>query len=393
MKRSIPFLPAVFFFMCIPLLLSSQTVDEIIARHIEAHGGTENWDRVEALELRGNFTGFSIEKPFFAIKTRSGRYYADLYLGEVRVLEAFDGQEGWTIDPWQDIFHARKLNTAEQNVFRQKATFFTPFYHYKEQGSTVEYTGLETIDGMEMLTLKLTRPDGRFETWYLDPDTYLEYLCVSEWVDFAWPSRAEAYFDDFREVEGLILPFYTDRTFGQRNRVLQLEEVSVNPAVENRLFEMPQKAELEALAFLEGQWEVSLEVMTRRGTWYPIGNTRSVIRYTSPLLLEETIQYERIFPITRTLQIGYHDASKKYRVSVFDDLTGSLEPFEGVLTDSTFVFDNTGMAFAGLESQSYNRVEIKKSEEGGFIMTILTSGDEGKNWNPTDRFSYRRKKE
>lgn len=393
MIRFSQILITVLLFMGIPLVFTAQTAEEIIARHIEAHGGAEKWDKVEALELKGNFTAFSIEKPFHALKTRSGAYYADLYLGEKKVLEAFDGNEGWTIDPWQDIFHARKLNKAEHNVFRQKAMFFTPFYNYRENGCEVEFTGMQSIDGVEMYALKLTRPNGKTENWYLDPDTFLEYLCVSEWVDFAWPSQSEVFFDDFREVDGLVIPFYTDRTFGQRNRVLQLEEVHINPEVDKSIFEMPRKAELDPLAFMKGDWEVQLEVMTRRGTWYNIGNTTSTIRFVSPILLEETISYERILPITKITSYSYHDASKKYRINVFNDLSGTLEPYEGSFTDSTFVFDNLGIRFGNFELPSYDRVEIKKTVEGGFIMTMLTSGDKGKTWNPTDRFSYEKKTE
>jgi hypothetical protein len=373
--------------------LSAQTVDEIIEKHLEAHGGIENWDQVEALEINGTFTGFSIEKPFHAFKTNEGKYYADLYLGELKVLEAFDGEHGWTIDPWQDIEHARSFSRAERVAFKQKAEFFTPFYHYAEHGSEVEYMGLEKVDGMEMHKLKLIRSNGSTEYWFLDPETYLEYHCQSDWVDFAYPSKAETYFDDFREVEGLVLPFYIDRTFGQRNRILQIDDIAINPDIDPAILDMPVKNEIKALGFLEGDWDVTVEVMTGRGSWYPLGNTRAHIRFASSTQLEENISYDRILPVHKNTRFTFHDASQKYRVGEFNEISAALEIYEGVLTDSSFVYDNTGIQYKNLESSIDNKVELKFNDPDSFIATHYRSGDEGKTWQPTDRFSYTRIKE
>jgi hypothetical protein len=393
MNRTIQQILLIVLITASPSLFFSQSVEEIITNHIDAHGGASAWDKVQALEIHANFTAFSIEKPLHAYKTRSGMYYAALNLGEFSVFEAFDGTNGWTIDPWQDIFHARKLNKAEQNVFFQKAALCTPFYRYKEHGHTVEYKGKESIDGMELLVLELTRSNGKKESWYLDPETYLEYLCVSEWVDFGWPNQAETFFDDFREVQGLIIPFYIDRTFGQRNRILEIQKITLNPQIDLSIFEMPRKEELEKLSFMEGEWEVTVEVMTRRGTWYPVGSYPSKIQFKSPTNMEEFFEYERILPISKTTSYTFHDQSKKYRISIFNELSASLELFEGAFDNSNFVFDNSGITIDGLADKNYLRGEIVKLENGGFTLTMQSSSDKGKTWNPTDKFTYTKRME
>jgi len=125
--------------LCLPTILLAQTAEEIIAKHIDAHGGADKWEKVDALKITGRFTAFSLEKDFTSYKTKCGKYYSDFHLGEQRVIEAFNGKCGWTIDPWQEIEYARKINAGETNVFMQKATFFTPIFKYKENGYKVEY--------------------------------------------------------------------------------------------------------------------------------------------------------------------------------------------------------------------------------------------------------------
>lgn len=385
------YLAGMVLFLFLPGFLISQNAAEIIAKHIQAHGGYDKWDQVQSLKLAGKFTAFSVENDFTCYKTKAGHYYADLYLGEHRVKEAFMVDDGWTIDPWQDINHARKLSQAEKNVFMQKAEFFTPFYHYKEKGYELVYEGLDTIDGIELFNFTLTRANGKKESWFLDTKTYLEYFCVSEWVDFAWPSKSEVYFDDFRSVDGLIVPFFSDRTFGQRNRVLQIESIEINPTIDSRLFSMPEKVELAKLDHLLGEWDVAVETWTGRGNWYKLGNTTSTIRYTGPNFIEEKIKYERILPISKTINYSFHDIGKNYRITVFNELFATIDVFEGSFQDSSFVFEDTNIRFGEKGSDPQTRYVIRPMGTDQFQVEINQSTDKGKTWNPGDRFTYSRK--
>ena len=374
--------------------IQAQSADEIIASHIDAHGGQQAWDRVEAIKVTGKFTAFSLENDYTAYKTKDGSYYGDLYMGEKPVIEAIHGGEGWTIDPWQGMDYARPLNSVEMNALMQKAEFITPFLDYKEKGNTVEYTGLDTVDGRAMHVLALTRTNGKVETWYLDAESFLEYKCKSEWVDFARMAPGETYFDDFREVDGLVFPFFVERTFWQRDRILLVEEIGINPEVDQTLFVMPRRPEMDKLAFMAGAWNVSLEVMTRRGTWYPMGKTTSVIDFVAHNMLQENITYERIYRTARTRQIAYNE-STGYRVSEYDDLTTSITLYEGTLNDTAFIFDEKNPVVVDPESESVqrNRYVLSPLDSAGFVIERQVSPDEGETWMARDRFIYSRTEE
>ena len=297
--------------ICMSSIMYAQDIDELIAKHIDAHGGADQWEAIESMEIRGRFIAFSEENDFYALKTNSGAYYSELHLGKHKVTEAFNGTSGWTIDPWHDFSFPRALNKTEVNVFSQKAEFFTPFYKWKERGFTVELLGKQTVDGIDVFAIKLSRPNGKSETWFLDANTYLEYKCESEWADFGYGGPAESYFDDFRTVDGIVIPFFIERTFYQRNRMLQIEDIKFNVEVDEELFEFPRSNELKKLAFLEGEWDVKLDVWSRRGSWYRLDSTFSVILWESTNRLLEKIIYDRIYVQSKWINYSYSSSEKK----------------------------------------------------------------------------------
>ncbi len=380
--------------LIIPSKVFSQDADKIIAKHLAAHGDLKKWEQVEALKITGKFTAFSEEKDFMCIKTKKGGYYSDLYLGQHKVLEAFDGEKGWTIDPWMDLSYARKLTDAEINTFYQKAEFFTPFFNYKEKGSQVEYKGKENIDGTDVFVLQLIRKNGKIEKWYLNAKTYLEYKCESEWVDFTMPNACETFFDDFRDVEGLKIPFYVERTFGQRNRMLIIEKVELNPKFDKSALEMPQREEMEKLAFLKGNWDVKQEIRTRKASWYPVTTTSSSIVFTFPNLLEENIEYKQdfYFAASRKINYSYNETTKNYRLTVFNDLNSNIDVFEGNFNDTSFVADNSKISFGEDVSKQYSQFVISNTGKDSFTIEEKASQDEGKTWKYVVRFTYTRKK-
>ncbi len=113
-KKTIIILSAILLW--IPAKLFANDVDKIIAKHLAAHGDIKKWETVNTMKITGKFSAFSEEKDFICVKTKDGCYYSDLYLGQHKVKEAYNGKKGWTIDPWMDLGFARKVNPSEEMV-------------------------------------------------------------------------------------------------------------------------------------------------------------------------------------------------------------------------------------------------------------------------------------
>ena len=381
-------------FLCMSTASNAQDVDKIIDKHIAAHGDIQKWESIKSMEITGRFTAFSEEEDFYTIKTSKGCYYSELHLDQFKVIEAFNGSTGWTIDPWQEILYPRELNKVEVNVFYQKAEFFTPFYKYKERGFKVELMENQNVDGMEMIVIKLTRPNEKVETWFLNAKTYLEYKCESEWVDFAYRASAESYFDDFRTVDGIVIPYFIERTFYQRDRITQIENIVFNKEVDKSLFEMPQSEEINKLAFMEGEWDVKVEMMTRRGTWYNIDNTVSSISWQATNMLQEKIKYDMTFVQSKIINYTFNSDVEQYQLSVFNGFSSDIQIFEGNFVDTTFTLESAIISNGDTTRvKNYFQIVFSNMEEDSFILVIKASKDEGETWSPRQKFTYTRKKE
>ena len=371
-------------------IVNAQNVDEIIAKHIEAHGGQAKWDAINSMEIKATFTAFSEEDEFLAIRTKNGCYYSDLRIGQHRVKEAFNGKWGWTIDPWHEFTFPRRLNKVEDNVFVQKAEFFSPFYNYKEKGIKVEYVGEENVDGVDTYAIKLTRPNGNHETWYLDQKTYLEFKSTSGWVDFAMGVPAESFFDDFREVNGVIIPFFIERMFGQRDRMLVIESVEFNKPVDKSIFEMPKSAEMQKLAFLSDNWDIKIEKSNRSGNLFTADNSVSKGNFESANLLKHSISVDDYYVQSMLMSYSFHANRNLYRMTAYNEFTSSIDYYEGNFKDGAFIFDNKNDV-APEANGPYLQLKIYDIMDEGFTMEINNSRDKGETWNLSYKLSFSKK--
>jgi len=387
-------------FLYVPTILSAQTAEEIIEKHIKAHGGSAKWKAVKTMEITGQFTAYSEKKDFKVLKAQNSLYYGELYYGKNRVIEVWDGKAGWTIDQWYDIDFPRRTNKDENNVLEQRAELCTPFFDYKEKGHKVEFVEKTELDGIEVYVLKLTRASGYEETWYLNAKTYLEYKRESMWQDWTWANPSETFFDDFRTVEGLVIPFFVEIVYEPRILDMNIEEVKINTEIEMTCFEFPRSEKMQKLEFLEGEWDVDVAIWSMRSNiWYPIDSTTSTINFDETNILEEKISYPQffpdlytIFPISKTINYTYNKTMEKYRISIFSDYSSSLNIYEGEFIDNNFVADNTKISFSEEieENKTYTQLSFNNIGKDGFVLEISNSTDKGTTWIPKDKFTYKR---
>lgn len=353
-------------------------LDEIIAAHIQARGGARNWAAVESMRVSGQFTHFSVQHPFLTLLQRPGKFYSEFHIGHQFVKEGFDGEAGWTIDPWQGFEFPRRVNRAEQHVFDQKAEFATPFFNYRERGHQVTLVGEDELDGMDMVVLQVVRPGGPPETWYLDAETFLEYKTITQWIDFATPVQAESYYDDFREVDGLVIPFFVERMFTNRHLVTQLEEVTINADIDPAVFTAPPCRGMLKASDLLGDWKVRVETQNRLGAWAVIDSTTTSFNFMHRDVMHARIFYGGAFPATHILNLTFHRRDGRYQMSVLNDFFSTTEVFEGDFQDNILILENVN------STQGTQRVplqyRIHLGDSGYVLMERLRSADQGETW-------------
>ena len=82
--------------------LSAQTVDEIIAKHVQALGGMEKMQAQKTRRATGKRSvPGGLESPITLIQKRPEMFRANITFQGMDVIQAYDGKTGWQIDPTQ----------------------------------------------------------------------------------------------------------------------------------------------------------------------------------------------------------------------------------------------------------------------------------------------------
>lgn len=366
-----------------------QSADAIVKKHIEAHGGAENWGKIQSLKIAGDFTAFSEVKPYTEFKARDGKFYSDHHKGQYRVIEGCNGATYWADDPWFELGFPHVANEAEKYVIQQKAEFCTPFFDYQQKGYSLSYEGIEKAEGVDTYKLVLTRDKGYREIWYLDTATYFEVMSVSRWADFAAPAAQQAFYDDFRKVGNIVLPFYTERVFSIRHRVVEIKDVEINPEFDTTIFDIPYSPQMEELSFLTGEWLVAVESPDRSGQMQLTDSSFSTIaRAEGKNLLEENMTYTSYFPIGLIRNWVFNSDIQKYQMTAFNAFDSKMDIYTGAFSNDTLLMGKLDMSKA---EKSNIQFKINKIDDDRFINEIYHSQDDGESWDLNQRFSYTRK--
>src|SRR5262249_45489107 len=124
------------------------TVDEIVAKAIEARGGAAKLAAIQSMRVTGKayFAGGAIQAAFGLVLKRPGMIRSETTLQGLTAVEAYDGAEGWTVSPFQGRRDPQKTSAENLKAVAQQADFDGPLVNWREKGHKVEYLGTEDVD-------------------------------------------------------------------------------------------------------------------------------------------------------------------------------------------------------------------------------------------------------
>ena len=172
MRQSLILLPAV---LCCSLFASSQTADELISKNIQAKGGMDAIKAIKTvrmagrLDAAGGFTGRVGQE-----NMRPNLLRETFSLQGMTAVQAYDGSTAWQIQPFGGHKDPQLMGEDDVRDLLIDSDFDGPLVDYKAKGNAVEYLGHDTLDGDDVLRLKVTLKNGDIVYYYLDPDTFLE---------------------------------------------------------------------------------------------------------------------------------------------------------------------------------------------------------------------------
>ena len=236
---------AAAFFSLAAAPAKNLTVDQVVSRYVEARGGMAKLEAIKSLRVTGRllFGGGdgSIEASLGRVQKRPGMIRTETTLQGLTAVEAFDGQEGWSLSPFQGRRDAQKQSADDARSVARAADIEGPLVHWREKGHKVEYLGTEDVDGTPAHKLRVSLKDGDTQYVFLDPDFFLE-IRVETVARVRGSERiTETDLGSYEQVAGVWFPFSaeTGRKGGPRGARVTIERAEANVEVDDALFKFP----------------------------------------------------------------------------------------------------------------------------------------------------------
>jgi outer membrane lipoprotein-sorting protein len=227
------------------LPLCGQTVDELIAKNVQARGGLEKLKSVQSLRLTGKMTmGPGMEAPFTLEQKRPMLLRMEFTVQGLTGVQAYDGTSGWQVMPFMGKKDPEVMTADDLKEAEEQADIDGPLVDYQTKGHKVELLGKDKIEGTDAYKLKLTRKNGDIQTVYLDADSYLEIKDEGQRTVRGSVVETETSLGDYKEVGGLMFPFSIESGIKgtEQKQKITIDKVEFNVPLDEARFKMPAPA-------------------------------------------------------------------------------------------------------------------------------------------------------
>ena len=222
-------------------VLQAQTVDEIIAKNINARGGLENLRSIQTIRQTGKFSQQGFQAAFSQENKRPREVREELTIQGLSDVTAYDGKTGWHISPFSGRKDAELLSADDTKGLAEDSDIEGQLVDYKQKGSQAELMGHDSVEGTDCYKIKLTLNNGDLRIYYLDADSYLELKIETQRMIRGAFQYRDTLYGDYEQVGGIYFPFAMDTgEKGDPNRVqLTVEKIEVNVPLDDKLFAVP----------------------------------------------------------------------------------------------------------------------------------------------------------
>jgi hypothetical protein len=220
---------------------SAQTVDETIAKNIQAKGGAYKLKSVRSIRTTAKFSQGSFRAEFRQENKRADKVREELIIQGLAQVQAYDGKTGWQISPFGGRKDPELLSQDDLKSLVVDADIDGPLVDYKEKGHKAELVGHDSMEGTDCFKIKLSMKNGDVRYYYLDADSYLELKVEIQTTVRGALQESEMYYGDYEQVNGIYYPFAVEQAQkGSASRAqFSVEKIEQNIPLEDTHFSMP----------------------------------------------------------------------------------------------------------------------------------------------------------
>jgi hypothetical protein len=219
----------------------AQDANKIIEQYLKAAGGSKAIARMQTLAMDGAFSSGPEEKPgTYTFRAKQpNRYYTEIQIDGKPLIESYNGKSAWHQTESGEIGTLLGPQALEMEAAAEYYNTRLEALAKKKIGAA--FQGHAQVRGRDALEVQLTYPTGVQWEVYFDPQTH---LIVEEKATIAGIPR-DIYYDDYRNVDGVKLPYKLEVHRGNDTYKVTVTRAAVNETVGERVFDFPKKSQVQ----------------------------------------------------------------------------------------------------------------------------------------------------
>ena len=221
--------------------LGAPPADEVFARYIQAMGGAEQLANTTSITAEGTYAGFDtlgqdVPMEFFAEAPNKRAMIA--HGAGSDFMWSYDGTAGWRYQPDTPV---PLISLTGSNLVGAEIDAMASFPGQLQEAFSEWQVGYSDIDGDAVEVLRGANPGQHPVELSIDEAGLLRRLL--RWTDTgAGPVPVQTDFSDYRDVDGVMVPFHWVVTWTNGQSTVQLNEVETNLAIDDARFGRPEPA-------------------------------------------------------------------------------------------------------------------------------------------------------
>lgn len=219
----------------------AQEPGKIIDQYVKAVGGSKALSKIQTITVDGSIRERNDSQPgTYSLRVKQpNRYYSEIRDDGKTLIESYNGKSAWHQTESGEISTLLGPQALEMEAAGQ-------YYNSRMQNLSkkkigVAFKGQAQVRGHEALQLELTYPTGVQWEVFFDAQSH---LILEEKATLAG-TQYEIYYDDYRIVSGVKVPYKIDLHRGDKTYAVAVTEASVNETVGERVFDFPKKAQVQ----------------------------------------------------------------------------------------------------------------------------------------------------
>ena len=222
--------------------LAQTPAEKVLARYVAATGGAAAYAKVKSQVTTGTISmpAQGVSGAFtMSYKALNKMVLSSNLPGIGEIGQGYDGKIAWSKDPFSGV---RTLEGDELSQVVNELTLTNDPAGWKKVYTKIELLAPGKVGKTKALRVKLTPKKGAVQTLFFDEKTGLllrrDAVVATQQGNIA----SESYYADYRNVEGVKLPFKTRIVAGPAEQVMTISSVKNNVAVADTAFAKPKAA-------------------------------------------------------------------------------------------------------------------------------------------------------